>query len=150
MKPEETVDFHIRWAWAKISKLYNAEAAHYDSTMAIAYVLLSIDKEGTPATKLGPKMGMEPTGLTRILKSMEQNGLIVRVAREGDRRVVLVKLTRKGRSMRERAREKVIRFNEYLASRIPAAQLDQFFQVIQKINRIMEQDDIFGRQVKKT
>ncbi|NQX92775.1 MAG: MarR family transcriptional regulator, partial [Flavobacteriales bacterium] len=58
MKPEETIDFHIRWAWSKISRMYNVEAAKYGGTMSIGYVLLNIEKDGTPSTKLGPKMGM--------------------------------------------------------------------------------------------
>ncbi len=65
MKPEETVDFHIRWAWAKISRYYNAAASPFGGSMSIGYVLLNVDKEGTPSTKLGPKMGME----SRSLKS---------------------------------------------------------------------------------
>ncbi|MBL7944165.1 MAG: MarR family transcriptional regulator, partial [Flavobacteriales bacterium] len=102
-------------------------------------------REGTPATKLGPKMGMEPTGLTRLLKSMEAEGLIERVQGVDDRRVMLVRLTQKGKNMREKAKNKVVKFNEHLRSQIPAAQLNQFFNVITKINRIMEEDDIFGK-----
>ena len=32
--------------------------------MSIGYALLNIDKDGTPSTKLGPKMGMEARSLT--------------------------------------------------------------------------------------
>ena len=74
MKPEETFDFHIRWAWARISRMYNAQAANFGGTMSIGYVLLNIDREGTPSTKLGPKMGMESRSLTRTLKGMEEMG----------------------------------------------------------------------------
>lgn len=101
MKPEETIDFHIRWSWAKISKAYNAEAMKSGGSMAIGYVLLNIDKEGTPSTKLGPKMGMEPTSLTRLLKSMEDMDLITRQADKADKRVVRVFLTSNGKKMRE-------------------------------------------------
>ena len=73
MKPEETVDFHIKRTWQSIAKMYNEVAAGYGATMATGYVLLNIDKElGTPSTALGPKMGMEATSLSRILKSMEE------------------------------------------------------------------------------
>ena len=47
--------------------------------MATGFTLLSIDPEkGTPSTALGPKMGMEATSLSRILKTMEEKGLITR------------------------------------------------------------------------
>ncbi|MCC6600492.1 MAG: MarR family transcriptional regulator, partial [Crocinitomicaceae bacterium] len=56
MKPEETIDFHIRWSWAKMSKTYNsAMQSALGATMPMGYALLSIDKEGTLSTKLGPK-----------------------------------------------------------------------------------------------
>jgi MarR family transcriptional regulator, organic hydroperoxide resistance regulator len=55
MKPEETIDHPIRWAWHRIARRYNAEAAKHGGTMSIGYVLLTIDPEGTPSTKLGPK-----------------------------------------------------------------------------------------------
>ena len=62
-----------------IAKMYNEEASKYDSTMAVAFLLLQIDKEkGTTSTALGPKMGMEPTSLSRLLKRMETNGLMYR------------------------------------------------------------------------
>ena len=69
-------DFHIRWSWYNIARMYNLKAAEFDGTMAIGYALLNIDKEGTPSTKLGPKMGMEPRSLTRMIKSLEKKGFI--------------------------------------------------------------------------
>ena len=62
MKSESTFDFHIRWAWARISRLYNQQAAEYGGTMSIGYALLNIDREGMPSTKLGPKMGLTIEG----------------------------------------------------------------------------------------
>ena len=48
MKPNETADFHKRWAWYNISRMYNTQANEYGGTMAIGYTLLNIDKDGTP------------------------------------------------------------------------------------------------------
>ena len=45
MKPEETVDFHIRWSWHNISRMYNLKASDFGGTMAIGYTLLNIDKD---------------------------------------------------------------------------------------------------------
>lgn len=143
MKPEETIDFHVRWAWAKMLKLYNAEAARHGTTMSVGYALLNIDREGTPSTKLGPKMGMEPTSLTRLLNTMENMELIRREKEGKDKRVVLVFLTNKGLKMRDQTRDKVIQFNRYMQSRIDAVQLATFFQVMQQINAMLESDEIF-------
>ena len=91
MKPEETIDFHIRWAWHGIARIYNPEAAQHGLTMSTGYVLLSIDHlVGTPSTKLGPMMGMEPRSLVRTLQSMEEDGLIKRKPDKIDKRVKVI------------------------------------------------------------
>lgn len=143
LKPEETIDFHIRWAWSKISKAYNAEALKSSGTMAIGYVLLNIDKDGTPSTKLGPKMGMEPTSLTRILKSMEEMDLISRSPDKIDKRVVRVHLTAKGKAKRKTSKEAVIRFNEYIQSNIGTKKMAMFFEIMTEINGLLEQNSLF-------
>ncbi|HEY8405209.1 MAG TPA: MarR family transcriptional regulator [Flavobacteriales bacterium] len=143
MKPEETIDFHLRWTWAKISKMYNAEAAKFGGTMAIGFALLNIDKEGTPSTKLGPKMGMEPTSLTRLLKTMEQEKLIHKTPSETDKRIVLIRLTEKGKRMRDQSRARVIAFNELVRKEIPEEDLETFMRVMQSVNALLERNNIF-------
>ena len=50
-------------------------AAEHDTTVSMAFVLLAInEEEGTPVTRIAPRMGMEPNSLSRILKSMEEKG----------------------------------------------------------------------------
>jgi MarR family transcriptional regulator, organic hydroperoxide resistance regulator len=143
MKPEETIDFHIRWIWAKISKAYNTEAAKAGGTMAIGYLLLCIDKEGTPSTRLGPRMGMEPTSLSRILKSMEEMKLIRRQSDREDKRVVKICLTAKGKEMRDKSKTAVIRFNEHIRNNIPQPKLNTFFDVMDMINDLLDTNDLF-------
>lgn len=45
MKKEKTIDFHIKWCWHAISRMYNVYASQNDMSMAIGYVLLNIDSE---------------------------------------------------------------------------------------------------------
>jgi MarR family transcriptional regulator, organic hydroperoxide resistance regulator len=143
MRPEETIDHPIRWAWHRIARRYNAEAAKHGATMSIGYVLLSIDPEGTPSTKLGPKMGMEPRSLVRTLQAMEDEGLIERVPDATDKRVVRVHLTMKGQKMRDMSRVTVLRFNAAIRAKIPAPQLATFQRVMGQINHLLEQDELF-------
>jgi DNA-binding MarR family transcriptional regulator len=150
MKPEETLDFHIRWAWTKISRLYNNEAAKFGGTMSIGFVLLKIDKEGTPSTKLGPKMGMESRSLTRTLKSMEEKGLIERKADQNDGRMVRVFLTKTGKEMRETSKDVVLRLNETLQQKIPQGKLNTFFEVMETINQALEENKIFSGEESKS
>ncbi|MBP7515034.1 MAG: MarR family transcriptional regulator [Flavobacteriales bacterium] len=143
MRPEETIDHPIRWAWHRIARRYNAEAAKHGGTMSIGYVLLSIDPEGTPSTKLGPKMGMEPRSLVRTLQAMEDEGLVKRVADKSDKRIVRIHLTAKGKQKRDVSKETVIRFNTAVRENISPAQLATFHSVMGKINELLEQDELF-------
>lgn len=143
MKPEETVDFHLRWVWAKVSRLYNQEAANFSSSMATGFILLNIDKEGTPSTKLGPKMGMEARSLTRTLKSMEENGLIYRQPDLKDRRMVRVHLTEKGLDWREASRAAVIKLNQFVRENIEEEKLKVFFEVMHELNTLLDDPQLF-------
>ncbi len=142
MRKEKTIDFYIKWAWHAISRMYNSYANPKDLTMAIGYVLLNIDTEnGTPATKIGPSIGMEPRSLTRMLKTLEEKGWIYREIDPDDKRFVKVYLTETGRSKRAFAREGVILFNKKIQEIIPAEKLAIFFEVIKEINKVVDEEN---------
>jgi DNA-binding MarR family transcriptional regulator len=143
MKPEETIDFPIRKVWSRISRIYNSEAAKYGGSMAIGQILLNIEPEGTPSTKLGPKMGQESRSLVRILQTMEQEGLIRRVACKEDKRIVRIHLTAKGKQMRDVSRDTVVKFNEAVQRRFTPTQLNNFRQVMTELDRILEHEQLF-------
>ena len=143
MKPEDTADFHIRWSWYNISRMYNLKASDYGGTMAIGYALLNIDKEGTPSTKLGPKMGMEPRSMTRMIKSLENNGLIVKKPDKKDKRMVRLYLTDSGNELRKKSRDVVIKFNEKIFETIKQKELETCFKVLKEINLLIDENHIF-------
>lgn len=145
MKPEETIDFHIRWAWFNISRMYNIEAAKYGGSMAIGYTLLNIDtKEGIPSTKLAPKMGMESRSLTRMIKSLEEKGVIYKKIDKNDRRMVRLFLTDLGQDMRSQAILSVHNFNEKIQKEIPKEDLEKTYEVLGKLNQIIDRNNIFN------
>lgn len=133
-----TIDFFIRQTWHKISRMYNQQAAEHNMTISIAYILLIIDKEGTPSTQLGPRMGMEPTSLSRTLKTMEDDGLIFRKLDETDKRKVYIYLTEKGLEKRRLSRKVMLDFNEKLLNKIPKTKIKIYFEVMQKIDQIAD------------
>lgn len=146
MKREETVDFHIRSAWHAIARMYNQQAAHYDATMAMGFVLLNIDsEEGAPATKIAPQMGLEARSLTRILKTLEERGIIQRKGDARDKRSVRIFLTKEGKKRKEKARETVLKFNQALRLEVSEEKLNTFFEVIQQINRLAEKNNIYDK-----
>jgi DNA-binding MarR family transcriptional regulator len=127
--------------------MYNEEAAKFDSTMATGFTLLSIDPEkGTPSTALGPKMGMEPTSLSRILKNMDQLGLIERKPNPDDGRGVLIHLTDFGHEKRDYSRDRVITFNETIRNNISKEKLDAFYEVAEIINDLVANKKIYNQK----
>lgn len=143
MQAKDTIDYHIRSVWAAVSRMYNSEATKYKGTMSIGYVLLNIDKEGTPSTSLGPKMGMESTSLSRTLKRMETQGLIYREKDPDDGRMVRIFLTDYGKEMRVLAKRTIIHFNETIRENIAPEKLEVFFEVMTQIGSLMNKQKLF-------
>ncbi|GAB3581230.1 MarR family winged helix-turn-helix transcriptional regulator [Hymenobacter daeguensis] len=144
MKAEETVDYNIKVAWHAISRMYNTQAAQNDITTSIGFVLLNIDQDrGTPATKIAPLLGLETRSLTRILRSMEEKGLIYKQADSVDKRSVRIFLTPLGLEKKEVSRQTVRHFNLKIREKIPQSQLDTFFKVAAQITGMIEGKTLF-------
>ena len=144
-----TIDYALRATWQSVAKMYNEEAKNFGTTMAVGFTLLSIDpKTGTPSTSLGPKMGMEATSLSRILKSMEEKGLITRKPNPEDGRGVLIYLTPFGLEKRKDSKDVVLRFNEVVRQNVSEEELDNFFKVMETINSLISEKKIYGRKTK--
>ncbi len=140
MKKEETVDYNIKAAWHAINRMYNQTAMKNDFTTSIGFVLLNIDsKEGTPATKIAPAIGLESRSLTRMLKSMEEKGFITKQPDPHDGRSVRIVLTPLGKEKKEISRQTVLAFNNTVQEMIPTEKLDVFFEVIDHINQVIEE-----------
>jgi DNA-binding MarR family transcriptional regulator len=140
MKKEETVDYPIKSAWHAISRMYNQQAAEEGFTTAIGFVLININsKEGTPATKIAPLIGLETRSLTRMLKTMEEKGLIFKKADLVDKRSVRMFLTEEGKRKKEISVQSVMRFNEQVRLALSEQELASFFGVISKIQKVVDQ-----------
>ncbi|MFV0530596.1 MAG: MarR family winged helix-turn-helix transcriptional regulator [Flavobacteriales bacterium] len=145
-----TIDHVLRSTWLAVFKMYNEQAAHYDSTMVTGFTLLSIDPEkGTPSTSLGPRMGIEPTSLSRTIKNLEERGLIVRTPNPEDGRSVLICLTDYGQKMREVSKETVLTFNNRVREIVDPEKMKHFFEVISTIHNLIDNNQIFNKKNEK-
>jgi len=144
---DKTIDYCLRATWQAVMKMYNEQASQFDVTMAVGFALLSIDKEeGTPSTALGPRMGMEATSLSRTLKTMEERGLIERRPNPLDGRGVLIHLTDFGVEKREYSKDRVLRFNEAVRSSISEEKVNNFYEVIETINDLIQNKKIYNSE----
>ena len=141
---DRTIDYVLRTTWLAVQKMYNEEALKFDSTMATGFTLLSIDPEkGTPSTALGPKMGMEATSLSRILKAMEIKGLIDRHPNPEDGRGVIIKLTPFGIQKRNYSKDRVLTFNDKIKNNITDEKLKHFNEVADVILNMVSNKKIY-------
>lgn len=144
---DKTIDYVLRATWQAVARMYNEEAGKYGATMSIGFALLSIDKEnGISSTALGPQMGMEPTSLTRTLKSMEEKGLIVRKKNPVDGRGVIIHLTKLGREKRDLSKDTVLRFNDVVRQHVSAEKLEHFMEVSDIINNLIADKQVFQEE----
>ena len=133
----ENVDLILKSTWLAVSKMYSELAQDHDATAVQALTLLKIDpKEGTRSTNLGPKMAIEPTSLTRIIKLLEDNGYIYKEKTTNDKREVIIKLTDKGLINRNLSKEVVVNFNKKVVERISPEKMAIFKEVMQDILKI--------------
>jgi DNA-binding MarR family transcriptional regulator len=138
MNNNNTIDQQIKSTWHNMFKMYNQVASKYGTTQATGLVLLSIDKEGTPSTSIAPSLGMESTSLSRILKTLEDNGLIYRKKDKKDKRMVRIFLTDQGVEKRRLAKKVVSGFQELISEEIPQSKLSMFFEVMESVNYVID------------
>ena len=140
MEPEDTIDYNLRKTWFNISKMYNRTASDYMGSMSLAMIVLNIDMyEGTPSTQLGPNMGMESTSLSRSLNKLEDIGVIERKPDPEDKRKSIIHLTESGLKSREIAKNVVLEFNNKVFSKCESSEINTFFNVLKKINKVIDE-----------
>ena len=125
----DTVDFHLRSTLFAMRRMYNLLAQTYGITQGVGYALINIGEEGIPATKIAPLMGMTSSSLSRMLKNMEEDGVISRKQDEKDKRVVKICLTDSGREMRSKIEQAVLKFNGELFKKLDIKDLQAFERV---------------------
>lgn len=136
----DLIDFIIRHSWHRISRMYNQMAASDGMTMSYGFILMMVEREGTPSTQLGPRMGMEATSLSRTINAMEKDGLIRRENSDTDKRITLVFLTEKGIEKRKLVKKFILDFNERINTKMKKKDLEGFYKVMNAVDGLV--DDI--------
>lgn len=136
MKAQDTIGYQVKSGWQSIVKMYNRLTTEHDFSQAEGYVLISIKKEGIPVTKIAPLMGIEPTSLSRLLKTMEEKGLVYREKDLTDRRVVKLYLTEKGFELKKISRKMVLDYNKAVLEHVGQEDLDAFLKTMDKIKKL--------------
>ncbi|MCF6366712.1 MAG: MarR family winged helix-turn-helix transcriptional regulator [Bacteroidales bacterium] len=141
MNLKDTIDFHIKGTWHSLTKMYNRIASQHDTSQTVAYILVNIDREGTPATQIAARLGMEPTSLSRVLKKMEDQDFIRKEVDLHDKRIMKIFLTNCGIEKRKFVKKILIDFNKKVFENVSKNDLKIFYKVIDTINNIAYQEN---------
>ena len=136
MKPEETLDYFLKIVWQNVANKYNQIASKHGITQALGYMLINVREEGIAVSQIALLSGVKSTSLSRMLKNMEELGLIYREADPADKRSVKIFLTDFGKEKRQVAKDVVRRFNEYLNGHIMENERLALTESLKKINQL--------------
>ncbi len=137
---KEDIGFDIKVTWLAIARMFSPLATEHNMTVTMGFVLLNISRDsGTPATKIAPLLGMEPRSLTRLIKKMEEDGLVERRPDPEDRRSVRIFLTDEGFKKKQVAKQNVESFNTSVRKRVSDDELGTFFDVVDKIHQVINE-----------
>ena len=132
LKLDSQVCFPIYALSREITNLYRPILEQLELTYPQYLVLLVLwEFEEQTVNQIGQKLQLDNGTLTPLLKRLEQKGLLTRTRSIADERVVIVALTNKGQSIKEKAEcipEQLVK-----ALGLPIDDLIQLKNIVEKI-----------------
>lgn len=114
-----------------------AELVDLDLTASeINALAILADGHGRTITELGSAAGTRPTTLTSVLDRLERRGHITRGTRPGDRRVVVVELSRSGRLAAATIRRALVEIETRALDGLPAETVTSFHAVLRALSEV--------------
>lgn len=137
------IGFDVKVTWLAVARMFSPLAIEHGITVTMGFALLNISKEkGTPATKIAPLLGMEPRSLTRLIKKLEEDGLVSRKPDPEDKRSVRIFLTPLGAEKKAIAQAQVVHFNDQVKRSVKEKDLKVFFDVLEKIHNVIKENTV--------
>ena len=117
-----------------VSKGTEREVRSYGLTpLDFALMRLFLTENEWTATQLAQILPTEVSGISRIVSKLVNRGLLQRRRPREDRRVVLLKLTEKGKALSLELHQKIHEFESALIDGISEGELDVFYSTVRKI-----------------
>ena len=97
------------------------------------------ESEDRKISELSDQVGMQPAGVSRLMNSLEDKGLIQRQSRAGNRRVTEVHPTERGREINARNKRIFHDYWETVYANISAEDTERLFEIWEELLTSMEQ-----------
>ncbi|MFD9053423.1 MarR family winged helix-turn-helix transcriptional regulator [Streptomyces zaomyceticus] len=100
-----------------------------------------LDKDGQTQSELLESVGLDHSTVSKALRRMQEAGLLTRERAEHDQRALVVRLTDKGRSMREPISAMWAALEETSVKHLNADQIESFITTAQAIEKAIADRD---------
>lgn len=137
---KELVDRYIAVSFSVEKKAASLvkEQIGSDLTNDQHYTLRYINQVGScTSSELAEVFDVKKSAITAMITRMWEKGLIQRTRDENDRRVVYLTLTEKGNELYAKTEEKIHKLVESLITRFDQAEIQQFIETFEKLNKVL-------------
>ena len=137
--PEDSVGYMLRDTYRAFSRELASRIAHEKVTMGMWFFLRALwEEEGLTQRELSRRIGMmEPTTVT-ALTAMEQRGLVERKHDPKDRRRRIVRLTPKGRRLKDKLLPAAFETNVLALEGVSESEIRRLKKTLTKMKRNLD------------
>ncbi|HUK08549.1 MAG TPA: MarR family winged helix-turn-helix transcriptional regulator [Stellaceae bacterium] len=139
--PERSVGYLVRQTHRAFVRSLQARIEPHGVSIGMWYFLRTLwEEDGISQRELSQRVGMMEPTTASALNNMERKGLVRRLRNRGDRRVINVFLTERGRALREQLLPLAAAVNEVALVGFGAEEIGQLRAVLTKLRAELDSD----------
>ena len=117
-----------------LQSIFRYRVSSPDLTLPQILLLSSIPSEGTDMSSLSKQLGVDNSTMTRLIDVLIRNKWVEKYKGENDKRVVLVKTTSKGESIRNEIDKKINDFGIEIINDIPPEERNEIREMLTSLH----------------
>ena len=102
--------------------------------------MLEMKNDKAAVSEIVPLIHMHATAVSRLMKNLEDKGIIVRSIDPNNHRNIIVSTTEKGKEVNKKNHEKIKRFWENVFQKIPDDDISELVRVWNEVMDVMEEN----------
>jgi DNA-binding MarR family transcriptional regulator len=135
--------FNLFQKYVRLRAIHTKDLAkHHDISLSQLLCLQCLYENGKMSmSDIAGNTMVNVSTLTRIIDLLEKKGFLERRRRSGDRRVITIALTEKGRSVAENSPPLVHHKIVHAVNMLSESEREELFQALETLTRLVEIDD---------
>ncbi|MFA9373217.1 MAG: MarR family winged helix-turn-helix transcriptional regulator [Poseidonibacter sp.] len=135
-KLQNSIAFKVSQTANKLNNDFNKVLNNYNIApeQRATLEIIQNDKD-INQTKIAQILGKDKTTICRSLTSLEKKGLITKSEIKNDKRVNILKLTKKAEEVLEESKESVYEYREKLSQSLNKDEIKMLFSLLEKITK---------------